>query len=47
MDFIDYTDELDQWEICDYLASELEQLKQHRDILGDSLDELTGAEDID
>lgn len=39
-------DDIDELEIWEYLASELNELKQHTDILGDALDDWDLQEDL-
>ena len=43
----DGLDELDQAEIWDYLVSEYNELKQHKDILGDGYIELDVSRDLE
>ena len=43
----DGLDELDQAEIWDYLSSEINELKKHKDILGDGYIELDVSRDIE
>ena len=40
-------DELEQLEFFDYIASEINSLKKHTDILGDSFIEVESADDFD
>ena len=43
----DEVDELDQAEIWDYLSSEINELKKHKDILGDGYIELDVSRDLE
>ena len=45
--YLNDLDELDQLEFLDFIASEINNLKQHRDILGDGFLEIESDEDFD
>lgn len=44
---IDEQDLLNQAEICDYLVAEYNELKKHKDILGDGYIELDVSRDLE
>lgn len=44
---LDEVEQLDQVEFCDYLAAEIREIKQHKDILGDGYIELDISRDLD